>query len=152
MGGDPAEIGKMISRNMIRRLVLRAKRIQVAGGIKAMIYPLHVIECALLSFMTSLLDFLVRMINVGTSQFGSTALGIFQSSIQPGSIAPLFNMIMILMTITNAVALKVTEVSNGYRFFHHLSILTIMTGAVMMGVSVTVDVVFKSMFTMVMPS
>jgi flagellar protein FlaJ len=150
MGGDPAEIGKMISRNMIRRLVLRAKRIQVAGGIKAMIYPLHVIECALLSFMTSLLDFLVKMINVG-AQYGST-FGIFQSSIQPGSIAPLFSMIMILMTIANAIALKVTEVSNSYRLFHHLAILTIMTGAVMLGVGVTVDLVFKGMFTMVMPS
>jgi flagellar protein FlaJ len=144
LGGDPGEIGKMISRNMIRRLVLRAKRIQVAGGIRAMIFPLHVIECALLSFMTALLDFLVSMINVG-AQYGNT-LGIFQTSIQPGAIAPLFNFIMILMTIANAVALKITEVSNNYRFLHHLSILTIMTGTVTLGVGVAVDFIFKNMF------
>jgi len=144
LGGDPGEIGKMISRNMIRRLVLRAKRIQVAGGIRAMIFPLHVIECALLSFMTALLDFLVSMINIG-AQYGNS-LGIFQTSIQPGAIAPLFNFIMLLMIISNAVALKVSEVSNNYRFLHHLSLLAIMTGAVTLCVNVAVDFIFKSMF------
>jgi len=144
LGGDPGEIGKMISRNMLRRLVLRAKRIQVAAGIRAMIFPMHAIECALLAFMTTLLQFLVNMVNMG-SQFGSS-IGLFQSSIDPSAIAPLFNGIMILMAITNAIALKVTEVSNGYRFLYHLAILLIMTGAVLVGVSFASDLLFHSMF------
>jgi flagellar protein FlaJ len=144
LGGDPGEIGKMISRNMLRRLVLRAKRIQVASGIRAMIYPMHAIECALLAFMTTLLQFLVNMVNIG-GQFNSS-IGLFQSSINPSSIAPLFNSIMILMALTNAIALKVTEVSNNYRFLYHLAILFIMTGAVLVGVSFASDLLFKSMF------
>jgi len=146
LGGDPGEIGKMISRNMLRRLVLRAKRLQVAGALRAMIYPMHAIECALLAFMTTLLQFLVNMVNLG-SQFGSAVnLGIFQSSINPSSIAPLFNGIMILMAFTNAVVLKVTDVSNNYRFFYYLSILLIMTGAIMLSVSVASNLLFKNFF------
>ena len=144
LGGDPGEIGKMISRNMIRRLVLRAKRIQVASGMRSMIYPLHVIECALLSFMTTLLEFLVRMINIGAQY--NTSLGLFNTSMDPSSIAPLFNGIMILMAFTNAFALKFSEVSNKYRFLFHLAILLLMTGGIMIGVSLSVDVLFKSFF------
>jgi len=144
LGGDPGEIGKMISRNMLRRLVLRAKRIQVASGLRAMIYPMHAIECALLAFMTTLLEFLVKMVNIG-SQYGSS-IGLFQSSINPGAIAPLFNGIMILMAVTNAVALKCTEVSNNYRFLYHLSILLMMTGGVMVSVNFAADLMFKNMF------
>jgi len=144
LGGDPGEIGKMISRNMLRRLVLRAKRLQVASSIRAMIFPMHAIECALLSFMTTLLQFLVNMINMGT-QFG-TSLGIFSSSINPSAIAPLFQSIMILMAVTNAVALKVTDVSNSYRFLYYLSILLIITGAVIVSVSIASSLMFKNMF------
>ncbi|HUK27234.1 MAG TPA: hypothetical protein VLV31_02315 [Candidatus Acidoferrales bacterium] len=149
LGGDPGEIGKMISRNMLRRLVLRAKRIQVASGIRAMIYPMHAIECALLAFMTTLLQFLVNMVNLG-GQFNSS-IGLFSSSINASAIAPLFNCIMILMALTNAVALKVTEVSNNYRFLYHLAILFIMTGAVLVGVSFASDLLFKSMFNFKLP-
>jgi flagellar protein FlaJ len=144
LGGDPGEIGKMISRNMLRRLVLRAKRLQVAGSMRAMIYPMHAIECALLAFMTTLLQFLVNMVNMG-SQFGNS-LGLFQSSINPAAIAPLFQGIMILMAFTNAVALKVTDVSNNYRFFYYLSILLIMTGAIIISVSLSSNLLFKNMF------
>jgi flagellar protein FlaJ len=144
LGGDPGEIGKMISRNMIRRLVLRAKRIQVASGMRSMIYPLHVIECALLCFMTALLEFLVRMINLGAQY--NTSLGIFNSSIDASSIAPLFNGIMILMALTNAFALKISEVSNKYRFLFHLAIFLLMTGGIMIGVSLAVDTLFKGFF------
>jgi flagellar protein FlaJ len=146
LGGDPGEIGKMISRNMLRRLVLRAKRLQVASALRTMIYPMHAIECALLAFMTTLLQFLVNMVNMG-SQFGNEVnLGLFQSSINPSSIAPLFSGIMILMAFTNAVALKVTDVSNNYRFFYYLSILLIMTGAIMLSVSVASNLLFKNVF------
>ena len=144
LGGDPGEIGKMISRNMLRRLVLRAKRIQVASALRAMIYPMHAIECALLAFMTTLLQFLVNMVNMG-SQFNSS-IGLFQSSISPASIAPLFNGIMILMALTNAIALKFTEVSNNYRLLYHLAILLMMTGGVMVAVSFASNLLFKSMF------
>lgn len=144
LGGDPGEIGKMISRNMLRRLVLRAKRIQVASAIRALIYPIHVIECALLAFMTTLLQLLVNMVNL-SGQFNSS-IGLFQSSINPSSIAPLFTGIMIVMAVTNAIALKVTEVSNIYRFVYHLAILFIMTGAVIVSVSVASDLLFKGMF------
>lgn len=105
---------------------------------------MHVIECALLAFMTTLLEFLVKMVNIG-SQYGSS-IGLFQSSINPATIAPLFNSIMILMAVTNAVALKFTEVSNNYRFLYHLSILLIMTGGVMVSVSFAADLLFKNMF------
>jgi archaellum biogenesis protein FlaJ (TadC family) len=131
---------------MIRRIVLRAKRIQVASGIKALIYPLHVIECALLAFMTSLLIFLVNMVNLGT-QFNSS-IGLFSSSIEPGTIAPLFTGIMILMAIANAIALKVSEVSNNYRLFYHLSIMLMITGSVLIGVSFAVNILFKNMFNL----
>jgi flagellar protein FlaJ len=144
LGGDPGEIGKMISRNMLRRLVLRAKRIQVASAIRSLIYPMHAIECALLAFMTTLLQLLVNMVNIG-GQLNSS-IGLFQSSINPSSIAPLFNGIMILMAVTNAIALKVTEVSNIYRFLYHLAILFIMTGAVIVSVSVASNLLFKGMF------
>jgi flagellar protein FlaJ len=143
LGGDPSEIGKMISRNMIRRLVLRAKRIQVASGIRAMIYPLHIIECALLAFMTTLLQFLVNMVNIG-SQF--SMIGIFKSSINASSIAPVFTTIMIVLAISNALTLKIAEVSNNYRLVYHLSVLLLLTGVTILGVSVAVDVFFKNMF------
>ncbi len=144
LGGDPGEIGKMISRNMIRRLVLRAKRIQVANGIRSMIYPLHAIECALLCFMTTLLEFLVRMISVGAQY--NTSLGLFNPSISQSSIAPLFNGIMVLMAFSNALAMKISEVSNNYRFLYHLGILLMMTGGIMLGVSLSVEMLFADMF------
>jgi flagellar protein FlaJ len=144
LGGDPGEIGKMISRNMIRRLVLRAKRIQVANGIRSMIYPLHAIECALLSFMTTLLQFLVQMMSVGAQY--NTSLGLFNPSISASSIAPLFQAIMILMAFSNALAMKISEVGNKYRFLYHLAILLLITGGVMVGVSLSVDVLFNSLF------
>jgi len=146
LGGDPGEIGKMISRNMIRRLVLRAKRIQVANGITSLIYPLHIITCALLAFMTSLLEFLVHMVNIGAQYSASGGLGLFNSSIDASSISPLFTAIMIVMAIANAIALKISEVSNAYRFLYHLSIMLILTAVVLIGVGATVDVLFKSMF------
>jgi flagellar protein FlaJ len=144
LGGDPGEIGKMISRNMIRRLVLRAKRIQVANGIRSMIYPLHAIECALLCFMTTLLEFLLQMVSVGAQY--STSLGLFNPSITPSSIAPMFQGIMILMAFSNALAMKISEVSNKYRFLYHLAILLVMTGGTMVGVSLSVDVLFNNLF------
>jgi flagellar protein FlaJ len=144
LGGDPGEIGKMISRNMIRRLVLRAKRIQVANGIRSMIYPLHAIECALLSFMTTLLEFLLQMMSVGAQY--NTSLGLFNPSISPSSIAPLFQGIIILLAFSNALAMKISEVSNKYRFLYHLAIMLVITGGVMIGVSLSVDVLFNSLF------
>jgi archaellum biogenesis protein FlaJ (TadC family) len=64
----------------------------------------------------------------------------------PSSIAPLFNGIMVLMAFTNAFALKISEVSNKYRLLFHLAILLLMTGGIMIGISLSVDVLFKGMF------
>jgi len=145
LGGDPSEIGSMISRNMIRKLVLRAKRIQVANGIRAMVYPLHVIECALLAFMTTLLQFLINMVNIG-SQFNM--IGIFKSSIEPSSVAPLFTAVMIVLAISNALTIKISEVSNNYRLVYHLSLLLMLTGITIVGVATVVNVFFKNMFNL----
>jgi hypothetical protein len=42
--------------------------------------------------------------------------------------------------------MKISEVSNKYRFLYHLAILLVITGAVMVGVSLSVDVLFNSLF------
>jgi archaellum biogenesis protein FlaJ (TadC family) len=84
------------------------------------------------------------MINLGAQY--NTSLGLFNTSMDPSSIAPLFNGIMILMAFTNAFALKISEVSNKYRFLFHLAILLLMTGGIMIGISLSVDVLFKGFF------
>jgi flagellar protein FlaJ len=141
LGGDPSEIGKMISRNMIRMLVMRAKRIQIANGVKSMIYPLHAIECALLAFMTTLLGFLVKMISLG-----SLYTDIFKSSIDPATIAPLFTIVMILLAAANALAIQIVDIGNKYRFLYYLSVLMIITGGILVSVSLAVDALFAELF------
>jgi flagellar protein FlaJ len=141
LGGDPSEIGKMISRNMIRMHVMRAKRIQIANGVKSMIYPLHAIECALLAFMTSLLGFLVKMTNLS-----SMYIDIFKSSLDPSTIAPLFTMVMILLAVANALAIQIVDIGNKYRFLYYLSVLMMITGGILIAVSLAVETLFAELF------
>ena len=84
------------------------------------------------------------MISVGAQY--NTSLGLFNPSISPSSIAPLFNGIMVLMAFSNALAMKISEVSNNYRFLYHLGILLMMTGGIMLGVSLSVEMLFADMF------
>jgi archaellum biogenesis protein FlaJ (TadC family) len=58
----------------------------------------------------------------------------------------MFQGIMILMAVSNALAMKISEVSNKYRFLYHLAILLVMTGGIMVGVSLSVDVLFNNLF------
>lgn len=143
LGGDPAEIGKMISRNMIRMIVMRAKRIQIANGIKAMIYPLHAIQCILLAFMTSLLDILIRMVNLGSSY-----MEIFKSSMSSTSVAALFFFVSVVMAFANALAIKTVDIGSRYKWLYSLSILMVITGATWIGANYGAKYLFNDLFNL----
>ena len=141
LGGDPAEIGKMISRNMIRMLVMRAKRIQIANGIKAMIYPLHTIQCTLLAFMTGLLSVLIRMVSLGSSY-----MDIFKSSLSPATVGALFFFVSVVMAFANALAIKTVDLGSRYKWLYYLSILMVITGVTWVGATYTVKYLFTDLF------
>jgi flagellar protein FlaJ len=143
LGGDPAEIGKMISRNMIRMIVMRAKRIQIANGIKAMIYPLHAIQCILLAFMTSLLDILIRMVNLGSSY-----MEIFKSSMSSTSVAVLFFFVSVVMAFANALAIKTVDIGSRYKWLYSLSVLMVITGATWIGANYGAKYLFNDLFNL----
>jgi len=141
LGGDPAEIGKMISRNMIRMIVMRAKRIQIANGIKSMIYPLHTIQCTLLAFMTSLLNILIRMVSVG-----SMYMDVFKSSLSPASVGSLFFFVSVVMAFANALAIRTVDIGSRYKWLYYLSILMVITGVTWIGATYAVKYLFTDLF------
>lgn len=141
LGGDPGEVGKMISRNMIRMLIMRAQRIQIANGIKSLILPLHTIECVLLAFMTSLLGILIRMVNMGSGY-----LDLFRASLEPRSVGLLFLILSVIMAFGNAMAIKIIDIGSEYKFLYYLSLLMIITGATWIGVGFAAKLIFSDLF------
>ena len=136
LGGDPAEIGSIVSSSSLEIVLLRMKRKLVSSGFRWLAIILHAV-------MVGLLIFVMEIIN----KFSSLITGMSESYSMQGDMQgmseigmSMFNVgdkmpflykftfaVVLVLTISNAIVVKIVEGGGNYKFFFY--------GGVMSGIS-----------------
>jgi flagellar protein FlaJ len=143
VGSDPKAVGRLAANLVLKTLVLRAKRAQVANSFKTTVYVLHTVEVAILSFIASVMGFWSgRVLGLANIGFEMEIL-----STNP-ELAPLLTLttlgVALALSFANAVAIKYFEVANRYTFLLHLGLLLVVAGISLSGVSLLTSGLFSA--------
>ena len=136
-GGDPLLIGKILGNHVVRFLEFRKRRKTVAKSFEAICMIMQPITVALLVLLTFLSDYFSRTL---------TSLPFFEFGAIPMDLLQLGNVIIvILLSILNALALK--EIGGGFwgTFFLNFGIIMVLNGATWIGTKMLIDIVFNKM-------
>ncbi len=159
LGGDPSEIGRIVSTSTHRLNLLRLKRNSIARGFSGLVIPLHTAMVALLVVVTNILTaFNTRVNEMHASEImkNTTAAGGLGGSIPTASVgigamgpealafAHSFTiMTVIVLTIANTMAVKSTTGGAFYKIFYYGGILTSISGVLL----VVLPPIVKSIFS-----
>lgn len=151
LGGDPAKIGGIVSSSSLRICLLRMKRKMVSSGFTGLVIPLHAIMAGLVLFIVQLMltfsSAITKLSAGGSEAIASTGMNVF-TTLGSGDIAFLSNyaiVIVIILTIANAVVLKIVDGGGNYKFFYYGPIITVISGMELIVVPIIASMMF-SMF------
>ena len=156
LGGDPEWVGKQGSNFAMRVMLLRAKRAMVANGFSYLCVIMHgTIVLLLVGIYQIMVKFSQAMQNIGGTETGSmealSGLPAFQLQFQSGMLDTLNMMTMIMivvLTIVNAVAMKVVEGGHNYKFLFFVGITLGLSGACLLFVPGVISSMFSSIGSM----
>jgi len=155
LGGDPEVVGSQCSNFAMRVAMLRAKRNMVASGFSYLCIIMHgTIVLLLVGIYQIMVMFSQAMQNIGGAETGGmealSGLPAFQMAYQSGMLNTLniMTMIMIMvLTIVNAVAIKVVEGGHNYKFLFYVGITLGLSGACLLFVPGMIAGMFSSVAT-----
>ena len=136
-GGDPLIIGKVLGNHVVQFLEFRKRRKTVAKSFEAIVLIMQPITVALLVLLTFLSNyFSSTLASLPFFEFGAIPIGLLEI----GNI-----IIVIFISILNAIALK--EIGGGFwgTFFLNFGIIMMLNGATWIGTDMLIDMVFKKM-------
>jgi len=136
-GGDPLIIGKILGNHVVRFLEFRKRRKTVSKSFEAIVMIMQPITVSLLVLLTFLSDYFSSTL---------TSLPFFEFGAIPLDMLQLGNVvIVILISILNAMALK--EIGGGFwgTTFLNFGIIMVLNGGTWIGTNMLIDMVFKRM-------
>jgi archaeal flagellar protein FlaJ len=156
LGGDADIIGELVSSSNLDLVLLRMKRARISKGFTNLVIPLHISMVALLLFIGKILTVFTTVItklfvqfNISGSQLeaipgglGGMNLGIFGGV--PVELLGQFVVVsIIVITITNILAIVVVRGGPIYLAIYYGVILFILSGILMIGIPPLVDRAFS---------
>ncbi len=154
LGGDPAEIGKIVSSSSLAIVLFRMKRQLVSSGFTGLIIPLHAV-------MTVLLVFIIEIMTAFSEAIGKMS-ELYPSDIQGGmggsagigmdmfgcgeDIVFLYSftvVCVIVLTIANTVVVKIVDGGGNYKFCFYGAIMSAISGLVLIFIPIVVSGVFS---------
>jgi len=155
MGGDPAEIGKIVSSSSLAIVLLRMKRKLVSKGFTGLTFVMHAVMTGLLIFiiemMRSFSNVLTKMYDSHLSQIqdASTAgLGMSMFGIG-GNLDFLYQFTIsaiIILTVADALVVKVVEGGGNYKIFFYGAVMSVISALMILIVPVFVSKIFNFEF------
>ncbi len=153
LGGDPEEVGNRSSLLAMSLDFLRAKRGQVSSSFVILVLGMHVALVALLLFVIQVITIFGKTVEGVYSQAVSGApsrmLDIFTFSFEKVHILQtLVIPVILVLSVTNAIAIKSAEGGNRYKLFAYLGVTLGITGAALVFVPIMAGKIFSSIPTM----
>jgi len=159
LGGNPIEIGKIVSTSMLEMTLLRQKREMLSTGFIVLLIPMHVSMIAIFVFLHRILINMSRAITDVMQTFESTASAMGGSSgsvggAMAGSINIFVNFpeekmgtylitMLMIITIANILAGKIVKGGDRYILYFMGSILFGLTGIIYLVTPFVVDMIFQ---------
>jgi len=159
LGGNPIEIGKIVSTSMLEMTLLRQKREMLSTGFIVLLIPMHVSMIAIFVFLHRILINMSRAITNVMETFESTAGAMSGSSGSVGgSMAGSINIfvnfpedkmgtylitMLMIITISNILAGKIVKGGDRYIFYFLGSLLFGLTGIIYLVTPFVVDMIFQ---------
>ncbi|MCS7112084.1 MAG: type II secretion system F family protein [Ignisphaera sp.] len=138
-GGDISKTGILLSETLLKLANLRGMRSQIARAFQGVVYTLHVI-------MVILLEFIITLTTIMHTAFQAVAgTGVLPFPLEAVDIGVLTIMKIVLllaMSIINAIAIKVAEGGYIQTFWLHAAVFTLISSIV----SLTASGLVKSLY------
>ena len=153
LGGDPEEVGERSSLLAMSLDFLRAKRGQVASSFVLLVIGMHVALVALLLFVTQVITIFSGTVegiyNKAVAGAPNSAVQVFSFSFEKvGLLQTLVVPVIIVLSITNAFAIKGADGGNRYKLFGYLAVTLGLSGAALVFVPIMAHKIFSSIPTM----
>jgi flagellar protein FlaJ len=148
LGGEPEEVGSRTSIFATSVSYLRAKRKLTSSTFRWLSLGIHTTAVALLIFIihivSSFSDLVADLEVRNAEQASSSAFGgVFNFDFAAiHTLEPVVALVVIVLSIVDAIAPQVTEGGHGYKFFYYLGMTLFMSGVVLLGVPPVVDMIF----------
>lgn len=152
LGGDPAEIGNIVSNSSLSIVLLRMKRQLVSSGFKGLAITLHAVMVGLLIFVMEIISrfsgLVSRMSESYMSMEGgmSGVSGIGMSIFNVAESIPMLYKftfsVIIILTISNTLVVKIVEGGGNYKLFFYGGLMSGISGLCMILIPQVVSRVF----------
>lgn len=141
LGGDPAEIGNIVSTSSLTIVLLRMKRQLVSSGFKGLAITLHTVMVGLLIFVMEIISkfsgLVSKMSEAYMSAEGSMSgmSGMGMSMFNAAESVPVLYKftfsVIIILTISNTLAVKIVEGGGNYKILFYGGLMSGISGLCM---------------------
>lgn len=141
LGGDPAEIGNIVSASSLAIVLLRMKRQLVSSSFKGLAVTLHTVMVGLLIFVMEIISkfsgLVSKMSEAYTSAEGSMSgmSGMSMSMFNAAESVPVLYKftfsVIIILTISNALVIKIVEGGGNYKILFYGGLMSGISGLCM---------------------
>jgi archaeal flagellar protein FlaJ len=126
LGGDPAEIGDIVSASSLAIVLLRMKRKLVSSGFRGLAITLHAVMIGLLIFIMEIIAKFSGLVSKMSESYNSTqggASGIGMSMFNVAESVPLLYKftfsVIIILTISNTLVIKIVEGGGNWKLLFY---------------------------------
>jgi len=148
LGGDPTEIGNLVSSSSLAIVLLRMKRQLVSSGFRGLVITMHAVMVGLLIFIVEIIstfsDLVSRMNASYSSMEGMSQMGMSMFNVAE-SIPTLYRFtfsVVLILTISNALVVKIVEGGGNCKLFFYGGLMSAISGFCMIIVPPVVSKVF----------
>ncbi|QOR95038.1 type II secretion system F family protein [Thermosphaera chiliense] len=139
-GGDLGEAGALLSDHVNELFRLRASYVQVFKTFEITLYLMHLIVIILLMFVGSFINIFTSVIASFAESIPGEYAGIIGFfNVSPQDVSLVTNLIMLMITIADTLAVYSVNPGSKYAIYYYLCIMLIITGAAMYAGSIIIN-------------
>ena len=150
LGGDAEQVGSRASLFATAVGHLRARRGLISSTFRWLSVAIHVASVSLLMFIVEIVSSFagliqgleVRQVNASFYDAYGAVFNFDLNAIQ--ALRPMVVIVVVVLSVVNAVAPHVTEGGHGLKFFYYLGITLFLSGIVVLGIPSVVEFIFGS--------
>ncbi len=152
LGGDPAEIGNIVSASSLAIVLLRMKRQLVSSGFKGLALTLHAVMVGLLIFVMEIISRFSGLVSKMSEAYmsaegsmnGMSGMGMSMFNVVE-SVPLLYKFtfsVIIILTISNTLVVKIVEGGGNYKLLFYGGLMSGISGLCMILIPPVVSRVF----------
>ena len=150
LGGDPAEIGNIVSASGLAIVLLRMKRQLVSSGFKGLVIALHAVMVGLLIFVMEIISRFSELVSrmsesytsIGMNGMSSAGMNMFNVTESIPVLYKFAFFVIIILTISNALVIKIVEGGGNCKLFFYGGLMSGISGLCMILIPPIVSGVF----------